>query len=529
MQLFHRYYALIIILFLGCSLYLSFLSNQFVWDDEEQILANESVHSLSHIPQLLSGSTFNSGGRESLGGLYYKPLMSVSFALLYTLFGPTPWAFHGFQLLLHLGSTILLYLLFRSLLARHGLSLLLSLVFLLHPLNVETVAYSSALQDTLYLFFGLLGLTWLVLSNGRLHWYDQLFLVLLLLLSILSKETGALFFLLLPLYQLLFYSLNHSLRMLPSILLPAAIYAYLRFDLAQVTLSTNMFTPITHLSLGERLLQIPALVMHYLSLFVYPAQLAISQHWVAPLNLTGFWLPLLLSLGLLALHIFYANQLRRNILYHPFLFFSLWFTLALGFHLQLFPLDMTVADRWFYLPMAGLLGALGVGLSTLSSLSLRRLTYFVPILLVALFARSYARLTNWATGLTLYQHDIILMPNSFDLNNNLGVELYRQGHLSNAKLYFTRSTELAPTWWTNWNNLGVILEREGDLNLALSYYKKAIDNGQYYLAYPNYAQILLKQGRLEEAKIFLADVLRYFPHNSHLVELYRYTLYTLNQ
>lgn len=520
---------LILIVLLGLLLYVPHLSNSFVWDDEEQILANESVHSLSHLPQLLSGSTFNSGGGENLGGLYYKPLMSVSFALLYTLFGPTPWAFHGFQLLLHVGSTVLLYLLFRSLLARPGLSLFLSLVFLLHPLNVETVAYSSALQDTLYFFFGILGLTWLVLSHGRPLWHDQLFLALLLFLSILGKETGALFFLLLPLYQLLYYSFTHSLRLLPSLLLPAAIYSYLRFGLAQVMLGTNLFTPITHLSLGERLLQIPSLVAHYLSLFVYPAQLAISQHWVAPLNLTGFWLPLLLCSVLLAVLAFSTSRLQHHPLYRSFLFFTLWFTLALGFHLQLFPLDMTVADRWFYLPMAGLLGMLGVYLSTLTPLSLLRLTYFFPVLLVALFARSYARLTNWATGLSLYQHDIILMPNSFDLNNNLGVELYRQGELARAKQYFTRSTELAPSWWTNWNNLGVIVEGEGDLDLALSYYKKAINNGQYYLAYPNYAQVLLKQGKVAEARAFLADTLRYFPHNSRLVELYRYTLYTLNQ
>ena len=124
--------------------------------------------------------------------------------------------------------------------------------------------------------------------------------------------------------------------------------------------------------------------------------------------------------------------------------------------------------------------------------------------------------------MTLYSHDIQIMSESFDLQNNYGVELYRARRYDEARVYFEKSTVTAPTWWTNWNNLGVIIEQEGDLDTALTDYRRAIDNGQYYLAYENYARILLKQNKWQEARLFLENSLRLFPNNQNLLDLYRY-------
>jgi tetratricopeptide (TPR) repeat protein len=182
---------------------------------------------------------------------------------------------------------------------------------------------------------------------------------------------------------------------------------------------------------------------------------------------------------------------------------------------------MTVADRWFYLPMIGLIGAVGSGLALLP---LKAQTIKLVMLLGLAWAtmlglRSAVRIQNWHDGLTLYRHDSQIMQQSFDLENNLGVELYRAGETAAAAQHFQHSTELAPAWWTNWNNLGVTAEAAGQLDQAAADYQKAIQNGSYYLAYGNYAQVLLKQGRYEAAAEFLHKSLELYPHNQALLNL----------
>ncbi len=53
---------------------------------------------------------------------------------------------------------------------------------------------------------------------------------------------------------------------------------------------------------------------------------------------------------------------------------------------------------------------------------------------------------------------------------------------------------------------------------------QSIDNGNYYLAYENYAKILIKQKEFDVAEEFIKDTLKYFPNNQNLLDLYQATL-----
>ena len=189
-------------------------------------------------------------------------------------------------------------------------------------------------------------------------------------------------------------------------------------------------------------------------------------------------------------------------------------------HLQLVSLDMTVADRWFYFPMIGLLGMIGTMLSFWQG----RMTIYISIIIICLFSiRSYIRTLDWKNGLTLFSKDIKIVSGSFDLENNLGVELFRAGDYKNAKIHFENSTKIAPFWWTNWNNLGAIYEREKNYQVAAEYYQKAINNGQYYLAYENLAKILVLHGNdQKKTEEFLQNTVRLFPRNQNLLLINAY-------
>lgn len=494
-----KYVFLLVVV--GFFVYFNSLFNGFVWDDEEQVLNNNFVHSISSIPQLFLGSTFNTGGTGSLAGMYYKPLMSSSFAFIYSIFGAHAFFFHFFQLSLHILNGVLVFYLLKRFF-KENISFFLALIFLIHPINSETVNYISALQDVLFFNFGLLA-----------FYFDKKKVLsgVLLLLSLLSKETGLLFVIIFPLYYLSFERKSFKYSLITSAA-AIGIYSFLRFVVAGVYLSSSGPSPIMRASFFERIITAPQIAFYYIKTFLFPIDLSIAQHWVIKeVNFINFYLPLFL---VVTLFIFLLTRSKSK----QFIFFFIWALLGLGFHLQVFPLDMTVAERWFYFPIVGFLGMIGATINNLrfSNQSERVFKALALLIIFLLSSRTMLRNFDWKDGLSLFSHDVNISQESFDLENNLGVELFRAKNLSEAEIHFSNSTKLAPFWWTNWNNLGVILERKGDYKTAKNYYQKAIDNGNYYLAYENLANILLLHESTQEAKIFTEDALKKLPQNSKL-------------
>lgn len=510
-----------LLILIGVVVFLNSLFNGFVWDDEEQVLNNVLVHSFSNFFHFFSSSTFNTGGTGSLGGLYYKPLMTTFFSIIYTIFGPNPFFFHLFQVSLHIINSIFVFLIFRLLFKKDLLPFVLAIFFLIHPINAEAVVYVSDLQDILFFFFGIVAL-WRVIAYLLSSFKEYFLLFLLLLFSLLSKETGILFLCVTFLYIILFLR-KKLLSFLITAFFSAGVYSILRFLLAGIFFNKHGLSPITIMSFSERLVSVPKLTLFYFKTFVYPVDLAINQHWVVKsFNLNEFYMPLAISIVILGFFIilgiyFYFKKNEYSILY---IFFLLWFLVGLGMHLHIiFPLDLTVSDRWFYFPMIGLLGMIGIIIQQIKikNIFLKKILSIGLILLIMIFSlRTIIRNTNWKDGLSLYNHDINISINAFDLENNLGVELYRVGQFDAAEIHFTNSTKLAPNWWTNWNNLGVIFERKNDIAGAKKYYQKAIDNGQYYLAYENLAKIYFRTQSPEVTASFALESLKILPNNANL-------------
>ena len=507
------------------------LFNDFVWDDEEQVVNNIAIQKVSNIPSFFFGSTFNSGGATMLSGLYYKPLLTTTYTLIYSLFKLRPLFYHAVQILIHVVNTYLLFKLYLETTKNKTPALLASLIFLIHPFNVESVVYIAGLQEPLFFLFGILAFQKIRQFSWKKNYNQKTNLILLnllLLLSLLSKETGIIFFLIVNIYSFLFFKKNKLSVFLTSII-TFCLYLFLRIGLAGIGLNKHGLAPISIVSLSGRLLTMPKIILFYFKNFFFPSKLAISHHWmVTSATFQDFYLPLILSSALTILLVLLTFKFKSSNKKHNLykILFLISFIVSLVFHSQIFPLDMTVSDRWFYLPMAGLLGLLAICFKQLWDKFQKKKLLMVYALfsIIAVFSiQTYIRSRHWKNSLTIYSHDIKINPLSFDLTNNYGVALFRINQIPLAKDQFFKSAQLAPQWWTNWNNLGVCIEQEGDLETALSYYRKAINNGRYYLAYENYAKVLIKQNKLEEAKNFLhSEALLYFPNNQRLREIDKY-------
>jgi len=438
------------IVVLGCIAYFNALFGAFVWDDFGQVRQNYFIRSLSNLPKFFTGGTFGDGAY--LTGAYYKPLMTFSYAIIWSLFGNQPFFFHLLQIILHIINSILVFVLFRKFF-KQQLALFLALIFLVHPINVEAVAYISALQEPLFFLFGMSALH--LSLKEPISAKRTLAIGLLLLCSLLSKETGILFILIIPVYHSIFrHRKHHLIRIFLNVLPPVPMYAYLRFFVAKVSLHNQFGIPISTATITERVFTMPAIVLYYLKTFFIPKDLLTNQKWLITHHDMQFYVPLFIdTVFLIGVILFGVWIYRTRKVHFPlYLFFTLWFLIGLMLHVQVFPLDWTVADRWFYFPSVGLLGIIGVGIHTalLRSVRVTSALIIVGLIIIGIFTiRTMVRNTIWYNTITLrpksvQQVDDFPMYDDYLNEQEQGQELLDQGMIKEAVPHFVKSLELHP-------------------------------------------------------------------------------------
>lgn len=524
---------LLTILFLAAFLvYGNSLLNDFVWDDEEQIVKNTIIHSLKNFPSILSGATFQTGG-AGLSGWFFRPLLTFSFMINYALFRQNAFGFHLFQVFFHFLNGVLIFKIIQLLLlpekskATTFISFLVSLIFIVHPGISEAVSYISALSEVMYTFFNLLAIFLIVKVNPKFLKPSLIVAVsVFLFLGMLFKESAIVVFPIIIAF-LLIYRRSDWKRWLVTLGVVLSIYLFVRLVLTGTPIRSPEFSPISEAPLWERLLTVPLGLLNYLRIAFYPAHLAISQHFVVrSLTFSTFLLPLLLDLIFAGFLFFVAWRLKSKLVVLGLLWFGLGFSLISN----LFPLDMTIAERWLYFPMIGIMFILAALLNWLFQHKAKLIPLYLIFLvgfIVTLSVRTVFRSLNWHDGLTLYTHDIKISQNSFDLENNLGVELFRKGQVQEAKVHFERSIKLQPKWHFAYNNLGAVYQSEGNLNLAKNLYQLSIEKGNYYLAYENLAQLRHKTEKPEDLLPFIESSLGRLPNNEILNKIASLTYYQI--
>ncbi len=527
-----------ILLLIGFIVYFNSLFNGFVWDDEEQIVNNTVIHSISNISMIFRSGTFNSGG-AGLSGWFYRPVVTLYYMLIYSFFGPTPWVYHFIQVLLHLTNAALVFILFRKVLDTNNdsknnklLAFLGTLFFAVHPINVESVSYIASIGDILYTFFGL-SLTLLIIASETLSYRKTFAISLLLILALLSKESALA---LIPISLLASTISQHTkskskvynflmdkpkfIKIFVSSSIVILSYLFIRIKWVGINPSQPMFSPISEATLFQRLITIPSILISYLSLLLLPINLSVSRHWVVKSASDPMFFLYLTALIIVC--ITFWKILKKQMTY-THLFFLTWIFSSMFIILNIFPLDMTIAERWMYFPSTGLIG-LGLLLvnKCISSIHIHNesVSKLLPvatiIYLIFIGFRTFVRNTNWRNGYTLYTHDIRISGESYDLQNNVGVELFRKGQKEEAKVHFEKSIELQPKWWFAYNNLGAYYQNIGNLGGAKKYYSESLKRSDYYLAYENLAWVMLKTDSLSDTEEFLENALRKLPNNPNL-------------
>src|ERR1039457_6078967 len=143
-------------------IYSGSLSFDFVWDDWPQIVNSPIIRTWSNLPRAFGSDLWYHMARQQV---YYRPLFVAWSMLNYTLFGLRPWGWHLGAVLLHVGAVAAVFWLARRLGLEYWTAALAALIFALHPIHIEPVAWVSAASDTMVTMFA--ALTFAAFLSGR--------------------------------------------------------------------------------------------------------------------------------------------------------------------------------------------------------------------------------------------------------------------------------------------------------------------------------------------------------------------------
>ena len=535
----------IILLFVLVITYSNHFNNDFHFDDYHTIVDNPYIRSLKNIPDFFTNpETFSTlRGHQS-----YRPIVSTTVALDYWIGkGPNPFYFHLSVFILYVIQCILLYLLisriyktsWESYFTKY-IALFATALYALHPANAETINYIIARSDSISTLMILASLViYIYLPNHRKY----LLYLIPTVIGILTKETVAVFPVLLFLYVYLFEKretisndnptdprsrLKESIiKCIPALIVTVIFSSFSYFMSAGTFISGGA-------SRFEYLITQPFVILHYFLTFFLPVNLSADSDWQ---TFSSIWddrviVGLLFILTLL----YFAIRSSKNSKYHPLTFGIIWFLIALAPTSSIIPLAEVMNDHRTFFPFIGLTIAISwaIGIVVLKNAEKVRQGIFlrgllIGSLLAVVIAYSYLtfqRNNVWRNEESLWQDVTIKSPKNGRGLMNYGLVLMRKGDYHSALTYFEEAYKLIPYYPNLLINLGIINNTLGNSSTAEEYFKLGIYNGANdYEPYFYYARFLLTQNRLAEAEELLNKAIElgqsYLPSRHLLLETYR--------
>lgn len=375
----------------------------------------------------------------------YAPVHLTFLTVLFHAFGREPFGFHLAQLLLHAACVCLLYLTLKEL-ESPRIALVASLLFAVHPTNIETVAWIAQTKSTLsFLFFLLSFLAFLRLRSSEQEWH-AIPCALFLVLSLLSKITtvvAPLIFLLHDYRQGVLFKRSHLKSLLVFFLIGGLFVAIhmMSFFWSENTLTASGLGGTYYGSFQVHLQNLPFFLWFYVWMTFFPY--AQTAYHVFPIHEQFDWMVASAWVALLAAS---WILLRRD---RTVRFWVLWFLVFLAPVLQIIPNLNWVAERYLYIPAIGIFVLVARMFfyvwERISRVSLRWAWESVlagALLLLAWRADAY--LPVFRNDLTLWEATAPTCPTSGICREGFGAALLEDHQIERGMNEMIRAVELRP-------------------------------------------------------------------------------------
>jgi len=524
-----RLAAVVAILIVSCGAYLNALPGEFVYDDPTLIEQNPWLSSAQYLPDIFLS---NAWAFEQIQSNYYRPLLFVILMLDYHIFGLESWGYHLTNVLLHVGVSVLVFMV-ATILFKQGnrldeeqgaaawqtaLPLIAALLFALHPIHTESVAWISGMTDVSFSLFYLLAFYLYIKAEGR--WCGSFtFSLLCFFLAALCKEPA----LTLPLMLLTYDTLvrrdvdlsTQSILRLSKRYIPFALVAIAYFALR--TYSLGEFAPVQrHQALGayEYFINIFPLFGQYIGKLLFPVDLNVL-HVFHPIASLISWTGLagvVATLSFLGVSYFLGRRDRVAA------FCLLWIAIPLLPALYIPALgENSFAERYLYLPSVGFVILVSIVLVRMAMARHRLVASlalpFLMVVGVAYAAGTVERNLVWRDNLSLWSDTAEKSPDAYIAHNNLGLAYINRGELGQAATALEEALRLNPAYAKAHYNLGLVYEKHGQLEVAAEEFARAVSlDPSFAKANHNLGVVLSRQGLFGRAIAAYAEALRIQPY-----------------
>lgn len=494
--------------------YLPTLGYGFVYDDMPQIVHNPDLVSLHNIPRFFTQFISKAlGFHNTAQPVFYRPLFFSQLCLTRVLFGPGPFGFHLVSLLLHIGNTLLLYVLALRLGLRREAAKLAGLIFAVHPVHVECVVWPSASPDLMVLGATLVALLAFLRAQEsgqsvapRYGWWGVSLLAFTA--GLFVKETSLIILPLLIVVILFELARTFDLRRFGLDMAPY-LGITLFYFLVRLHVLHGLAPTVTPTSWLDMARTWPSVLWFYERHLILPIHSSILYDYdlVDRASLAAFWLPLGALLTSCAIAGFFLWKRWSIAVVVAVLLLILPIVLVLNF--RVFYWRDLVHDRYLYTPSAGfcILAAItlvqaGAWVSKAISAVVQQL--LAAGLLCALVLTTLAEAQPWRTNLSVLAHAVKVAPRNIGAQILLGDELESRNNFVEAKICYQNALQLTPSWGPAWFAYGRMLLLTGDSEGAIQSFRRAVVLDGSPIESVWLALALDKVGQDDEARALLA-------------------------
>ncbi|HKV82420.1 MAG TPA: tetratricopeptide repeat protein [Candidatus Sulfotelmatobacter sp.] len=512
-----------VLLIIPLLLYRPALQHDFLslWDDDAYVTDNPHVRTGLTLANMRWAFT-------SFEQSNWHPVTWLSHMLDCQLFGLNPGAQHGVNMLLHAANVLLLFWILQKATGPVGRSFFVALLFAVHPLNVETVAWIAQRKSLLSAFFSLLTVAaygWYVRCGG---WTRYLLLVFLFALSLMAKPMAVS----LPLLLLLFD--YWPLRRYEEL---AAARRWVRLTLEKLPLfamsaASSVLTEMAQRAggsvMGVSLLPVSTRIENaaisyvaYIGKIVWPAKLAAYYplRFSPPVGDAIASAAILIVISALALYLRRSRYIAVGWFFFVIAMIPVIGIVQVGFQ--------GIADRYTYVPAIGLMIAVVWGVAdAVQMVPVARASLSVVGLCIAMaLSVTTARyLPAWQNPVTLFAHARAAwgQPDMW-LEQLYGNALFSAGRIDEALGHYQASCAIQPRTEYCHYNIAHIFSGRGQFRDAIREYDLALrytaNREMAVLCLTEEAEAQLQVGDYLAAESSVAKALNIDPSNSAALQL----------
>ena len=464
-------------------LYSPISHNAFVnFDDDRYVVQN------THVRDGLHWATV-SWAFTSLQQANWHPLTWLSHALDCSLFHLNPAGHHYTSLLLHLLNVLLLFVVLERLTGKTVRSLMVSALFALHPINVESVAWIAERKTVLCMFFFLLAVAAYAWYVRKPQFQRYLAVVVLFAFALMSKPmaiTLPFVLLLLDYWPLGRMAVPGALEGASSETAPPSVATrstpwliFEKLPLLALSVGSAIMTMMAQKAAGAvvsgpayplwfRLENAVVCYARYLEKAVWPYRLAALYPY--PHTLPAVEPAICAAIVLLVTGAVLKYRSQRYLLVGWFWFLGTMVPMSGIVQVG----NQAMADRYAYLPFIGFFVMVVWGVAEWVGDSRKLLAIASAVALLAFFVDTRVQLKYWHDDLALWTHTLAVTENNYVAETNLGTALMRQGRRDEGVAHFRAAEAIEPGDSVSQLNLGIYAQEHGDLKQAAARYRVAL-------------------------------------------------------